>query len=183
MTPEERFLHYEWIATKSARRLCGVLGVAYSDAVAWGSLGLWQAVHRDYKPWVSVATRRVTGAIRDGAAQWHGLRDVGEKRRTKPYSVPLVDLSSDAAAIPRADALVWEARLDPYGLAEEERSYTKLYAALAKLSEREAQVIRRHYLKGEELQQIAAELGVSPPMVSKIKRRSLVKIRELLVTA
>ena len=53
-----------------------------------------------------------------------------------------------------------------------------LAKALAKLSERERDVIDERYFKGRTQSEIAAELGVSQVQVSRIEKKALMKLRE-----
>lgn len=65
------------------------------------------------------------------------------------------------------------------GLEQEWRRYL-IFWALERLSERERQVINRLYWDGRTEAEIAHELGISQQAVSKIKRKAIQKLRELL---
>jgi RNA polymerase sigma factor (sigma-70 family) len=65
------------------------------------------------------------------------------------------------------------------GLEREWRRYL-IFWALERLSERERQVINRLYWDGRTEAEIAHELGISQQAVSKIKRKAIQKLRELL---
>jgi RNA polymerase sigma factor (sigma-70 family) len=65
------------------------------------------------------------------------------------------------------------------GLEREWRRYL-IFWALERLSERERQVMKRLYWDGRTEAEIAHELGISQQAVSKIKRKAIQKLRELL---
>ena len=65
------------------------------------------------------------------------------------------------------------------GLEQEWRRYL-IFWALERLSERERQVMKRLYWDGRTEAEIAHELGISQQAVSKIKRKAIQKLRELL---
>jgi RNA polymerase sigma factor (sigma-70 family) len=65
------------------------------------------------------------------------------------------------------------------GLEREWRRYL-IFWALERLSERERQVMKRLYWDGRTEVEIAHELGISQQAVSKIKRKAIQKLRELL---
>ena len=53
-------------------------------------------------------------------------------------------------------------------------------AAIDALPEREAALMRRHYLDGERLDQIAIDLGLSKSWASRLHARALAKLSEAL---
>jgi RNA polymerase sigma factor (sigma-70 family) len=63
---------------------------------------------------------------------------------------------------------------------EQEWRRCLIFWALERLSERERQVINRLYWDGHTEAEIAHELGISQQAVSKIKRKAIQKLRELL---
>jgi RNA polymerase sigma factor (sigma-70 family) len=63
---------------------------------------------------------------------------------------------------------------------EQEWRRCLIFWALERLSERERQVINRLYWDGRTEAEIAHELGISQQAVSKIKRKAIQKLRELL---
>jgi RNA polymerase sigma factor (sigma-70 family) len=65
------------------------------------------------------------------------------------------------------------------GLEQEWRRYL-IFWALERLSERERQVLERLYWDGYTEAEVAKELGISQQAVSKIKRKAIQKLRELL---
>jgi RNA polymerase sigma factor (sigma-70 family) len=65
------------------------------------------------------------------------------------------------------------------GLEREWRRYL-IFWALERLSERERQVLERLYWDGYTEAEVAKELGISQQAVSKIKRKAIQKLRELL---
>ena len=65
------------------------------------------------------------------------------------------------------------------GLEGEWRRYL-IWWAMRQLSEQERQVLERLYGDGYTEEEIAQELGISQPVVSKVKRRALQKLKKLL---
>jgi RNA polymerase sigma factor (sigma-70 family) len=63
---------------------------------------------------------------------------------------------------------------------EQEWRRCLIFWALERLSERERQVINRLYWDEWTEAEIAHELGISQQAVSKIKRKAIQKLRELL---
>ena len=61
-------------------------------------------------------------------------------------------------------------------LAEEE--LRKLYAAMGKLTERQQEIIRLYFYKGLNQYEIAEELGIARPVVSKIMAAAIKKLRK-----
>ena len=61
-------------------------------------------------------------------------------------------------------------------LAEEE--LRKLYAAMGKLTERQQEIIQLYFYKGLNQYEIAAELGIARPVVSKIMTAAIKKLKK-----
>ena len=55
----------------------------------------------------------------------------------------------------------------------------RLYAAMGKLTERQSEVIQLYFYKGMTQQEIADELGIARPVVSKIMKAALKKIKKV----
>ena len=55
----------------------------------------------------------------------------------------------------------------------------RLYAAMGKLTERQSEVIQLYFYKGMTQQEIADELGTARPVVSKIMKAALKKIKKV----
>ena len=55
----------------------------------------------------------------------------------------------------------------------------RLYAAMGKLTERQSEVIQLYFYKGMTQQEIADELGIARPVVSKIMKAALKKIKRV----
>ena len=62
-------------------------------------------------------------------------------------------------------------------LADEE--LRRLYAAMGKLTERQSEVIQLYFYKGMTQQEIAEELGIARPVVSRIMKAALKKIKRV----
>lgn len=166
VTPEERYVQHENLVRVYAWRLYLSLGLELADALALGALGLWQAVHREHPNWEAFARVRVTGAIQDGARLLHGRHPA-----RRPTVVSLEHVAQEDNR--------WPELLTHFP--DEEQSYSKLHAALKKLDERSASILRRYYLADTPLQDIAADMGVTSARVSFLKARALRKLRDLLV--
>ena len=61
-------------------------------------------------------------------------------------------------------------------LAEEE--LRKLYAAMSKLTERQQEIIQLYFYKGLTQYEIAEELGIARPVVSKIMTAAIKKLKK-----
>lgn len=160
-SPERKFLQYEWLAYQYASRLSKQLRIEYDDALAWGRLGLWQAVHsEDQGHWLLYARTRVQGAIRDGARLWHGRYN---PKRQPPLFVHMSE------------------RYEPSFTPEEPKTYSKLLKALGELTERERDVLAAHFFTHEKQADVALRYNVSFVRISQIKSAALRRLRDILL--
>ncbi len=131
-------------------------------------------------PFGSFAYRRVRGAMIEGlgAAGPHSRgrrrRRAGRpERRALPFLCVYDDRQHMSESRREVAAQLAE-RIDDHRLA------TRLQSAMASLDERERELVCRHYLEGEDLQDIAADLGISRAWASRLHARALVRLREQL---
>lgn len=165
-SPEQRFFENQRLVTFIARRLYQSLHIELEDAIAWGHLGLWQACQKDHPVWEAYMRIRIAGAIKDGARVLHR-----RPRSQDPYEekYPTVVHFSE--------------RFEPpvvFDWPDEAPSYQNLYQAMAELSSRESEIVRRSFFKEDKLKDIAEEYGVSEARISIIRTRALLKIRKRL---
>lgn len=66
---------------------------------------------------------------------------------------------------------------DPFRIAERTSAHDKIQSALTALTDQESQVIGLHFFQDHSLSEIADDLGVSKPRITKIMNNSLEKLR------
>jgi RNA polymerase primary sigma factor len=112
--------------------------------------------------------------------------DVDPDELHKTMSIAMAHLSLDAPTIPGEDNKLLDYLPDEYQPGPEEEAFEKdlkekVEAALCKLKDREAKILRLYYgLDGKEamtLEQIGQDLGVTRERVRQIKERALARLR------
>jgi RNA polymerase sigma-70 factor (ECF subfamily) len=100
-----------------------------------------------------------------------GKRDV---RREQSLQAGLEESSA------RVEAWLAAEQSSPSLRAQRHEQAEQLAAALARLPEKQRQVVELHHLKGCSLEEIAEQLGCTKPAVAGLLRRGLPRLRELL---
>lgn len=177
-------------------------GMEAEDAIGYGMTGLIEAVDRyrvEKGRFSSLAYLRIQGAIYDGMIcfQWMKRHDQRlyqqwsrERRKTVGSDAPGFNecMEESSAAYPRPYRILipleqaWEVAEDtdrgPDCRIMEESDRIIIRQAVEELEEREADIIRRYYFKGQTFRQIAEETGRSTSRVSELHKKGL---RELKV--
>jgi len=154
------------------------------DLVSIGTEALLQASRRFDRsrnvPFGSFAYRRVRGAMIEGLGA-AGPHSRGRRRRRagRPERGPLpflceYDDRRQVGAGRRELVAQLAEQIDDH------RLQARLESAMAALDEREHDLIRRHYLEGEPLQDIARDLGISRAWASRLHARALLRLRDQL---
>lgn len=166
MTQEQKFFDNQKVVVLIAKKLHKSLRIELEDAVAWGHLGLWQACQKDHPVWEAYVRVRIAGAIKDGARILHRRfrGDVPHEARQYPIRVPF------------KESMV--SRLQSFSWPDEAPSYSNLNQALAELSRREAEILRRNFIQGHMLKDIAQDYGITEARISQIRKRALLKVRK-----
>ncbi|MGE4244214.1 sigma-70 family RNA polymerase sigma factor [Ramlibacter sp.] len=69
---------------------------------------------------------------------------------------------------------------DAYSQAEARQMRERLWRVVDRLTPREAQVIRRHYLQHQPFEEIARELGLTRGRISQLHRQAIERLRQAL---
>ncbi len=104
-----------------------------------------------------------------------GLRRVSKRRKRDPVSMDETAGPVPAKEGPNASALDWGARLRAFALA--------LDKAWADMEPKERMALSLRHNQGLNGRQIATALGTSPPTVTRILQRAVVKIRGQVIAA
>jgi RNA polymerase sigma factor FliA len=199
----------EPIAKRLARTMGRTSPSDLDDFIGYGQAALLEAARR-FDPALGVsfrtfASRRVEGAMLDGFRQLSAVsRRLHEKlsagtgtAQQAPASQrdPERLLAKHLAGIATAQAtgVLMQSGLDTQGeflavsakTAADEALWRRqmqqlIEQGIATLPSSEAALIRRHYLQGERLDHIAAELGVSPSTVSRLHTSALERLAKLV---
>lgn len=179
------------------RRLAGQLSRELSlfgqfdDLVAFGFGGLLEAKHR-FDPargvrFETFAYHRVRGAMLDGVRKMAPVsRRAHEAMRRDAELVPTAAPTGIDRAWTRISASLRAApqsRLrdpGPESWLIHQQAVRELPRALAALPERHRALIRGFYFEGRQLDDLAAELGISKSWASRLHRRALVWLRARL---
>lgn len=151
-------------ASRSMRTMC-----QQQDLEAFGLRGLWEAAVR-YDPdrgvpFAAYATSRVRGAIVDG------LRSDGTLPRRR---VSKEGLANRLAYLDNIDGLQSE---EPDRLLERAQMLQLVEDVLERMAPEHADMVRRHYLEGEALADIAREQGRSRSWGSRQLELALASLR------
>lgn len=209
-TRGELIEHYMPVAKIIAAKAFGLRTdplARFDDYLQYARVGLIEAVDR-YDAARNVAfetysAHRIRGAILNGleheseaSAQrsfWRArLQErtdslLGEKRAT-PERASLQDLIEVTVGLALGlvleeaaqEALDERPHANPYAVTELEQLTRRVRGLLAKLPEREQQIIRGHYFEGREMQTIAADCGITKGRVSQLHAQALGRLRSML---
>jgi len=209
-TRGELIEHYMPVAKIIAAKVFGLRtdpAASFDDYLQYARVGLVEAVDRfDWTrsvPFEAYSAPRIRGAILNGIAHetefsaqrsfWRVRMQertdslLGDKRH-QPERATLQELIQVTVGLALGLVLDESAQepideqlqSNPYAMTEMEQLIRQVRGLLAKLSEREQQVIRGHYFERRELQAIAAEHGLTKGRVSQIHAQALGRLRSLL---
>jgi RNA polymerase sigma factor for flagellar operon FliA len=146
------------------------------DLVAAGRMGLLDAFRRSPdrpEDFESYARTRVYGAVVDELR----AQDWLSRRQRKRFEAEGVSFGVDEL-FDETDTVT-----DPQRPVDHWVASDTVRFALDRIRERDARVIRLHYLEGVPQKDIAARLGVTQPRVTQIIRRGLLEMRTVLQAA
>lgn len=209
-TRGELIEHYMPVAKIIAAKVFGLRSdpsASFDDYLQYARVGLLEAVDRfDWTrsvPFEAYSTPRIRGAILNGIAHetevsaqrrfWRTRMQertdslLGDKHR-EPERATLQELIQVTVGLALGlvldesaeEPIDEQVRSNPYAMTEMEQLIRQVRSLLAKLSEREQQVIRGHYFERRELQAIAADCGLTKGRVSQIHAQALARLRTLL---
>ena len=209
-TRGELIEHYMPVAKIIAAKAFGLRAdpaASFDDYLQYARVGLLEAVDRfDWTrsiPFEAYSAPRIRGAILNGiardselAAQWRFRRKCLQERTSsllddKPGGAEqatlqewiqvTIGLALGLMLDESAEALADEQlQSNPYAMTEMDQLIRQVRALLVKLTEREQDVIRRHYFERRDLQTIAEELGITKGRVSQLHAQALARLRSLL---
>ena len=137
----------------------------------------------DYRYDFNDGTYQVVPAEVFEEAEW-SLRLIMEGERRLEHNLNKTSSKYEAAVL-ECDGSDWSDSIMVDFLEEEnaemlaDQELRRLYAAIGKLTERQREVIELYYFKGMTQQEIAEELGIARPVVSKIMKAALKKIKKV----
>ncbi len=208
-TRDELIESYMPLARSTAARLFGARiddSIPFDDYLQYARLGLVEAVDR-YDPereasFETFSSYRIRGAILNGlgkeselSAQRGYWRTRTQERidslKSNAFQNPDVELDSFVQmTVGLAIGILLDetpeephdesASANPYAAAELAELRRIIRRAVEVLSEREGEVIRRHYFGNWEFQLIARELGITKGRVSQLHSQALARIRHVL---
>jgi len=153
--------------------------VDLDDLIAYGAIGLLQSIDRfedgPDRKFVTFAWHRIRGAVLDGLAAmaWFNRADY---ERGVYAEMPIPQADPAMAAIP--------AKIFPVPVIAEQRELgTILQTAIGALSEREQILLKATFFGHQTLTDAARSLGIGTAWASRLQRRSLAKLREVLAEA
>lgn len=195
MADEELIDQHQHMVRGLACRLRRELGIPseLDDLVAFGFGGLLEA-RRRFDPargvrFQTYAYHRVRGAMLDGVRKMADVprrahQRLESERHKEPTAAPSALDKSFARARNRmtgASPLQSEyGTTSPESAILRDEAIARLLEALSALSPRERRIVRGRYFKGELLETVAAELGVSKSWASRLHTHALRKLRALL---
>ncbi len=179
MSPQELFKQYQPVAKRIALAYLRKVprSVLRDDLEAAALLGLWQAVNGnpDREGFEWYLRVRVRGAVLDELRRQDWL-----PRRMRQRAL---EEGAAAVAVIRMDDLSPQEReglgfaLPPADeLADEHRTRADLDKEIARLPDREREILER-LMSGATQDMIAAEQGVSAPRVSQLRARAIARLR------
>ncbi len=117
--------------------------------------------------------RREVPTMREMAAQIAGLGGA----LVVAYRSQVLSLDEE---LPDGDEGPLDHDADPAAIAERRERIAQIRAALEALSERQREVIRRHYLQGQTVQSVGEQMNISPQRVSQLRQTALDNMRKTL---
>ena len=161
--------------------------VLRDDLVAAGSFGLIDALRKsvDRGPAFDWYARiRIRGAVVDELRSQDWLT---RRARTRAARAQAQGESAGASVVgfddlpeSQAHAFADETVASPQQQVEQRMDRAALERAVARLPEREANIVTWHYFEGVPFKLIASRLGVSEPRVSQLHARAMGRLREAL---
>lgn len=136
----------------------------------------------DYRYDFSDGTYQVVPAEVFEEAEW-SLRLIMEGERRLEHNLNKTSSKYEAAVL-ECDGSDWSDSVMVDFLEEEnaeiiaDEELRRLYAAMRKLTERQMEIVELYYFKGMTQQEIADELGIARPVVSKIMKAGLNKLKK-----
>jgi RNA polymerase sigma factor for flagellar operon FliA len=173
------------VVARSLRKLPP--NVLRDDLIAAGTMGLLDALRRSADrdsgfEWY--ARVRIRGAVVDELRTQDWLTRRARTRMTKAQaqgeSAGTAVIGFDDLPEARALSLADESIAGPHEAVELRMQRSALECAVAKLPEREAQIVSWHYFEGVAFKDIASRLGVSEPRISQLHARAMGRLRETL---
>ena len=137
----------------------------------------------DYRYDFNDGTYQVVPAEVFEEAEW-SLRLIMEGERRLEHNLNKTSSKYEAAVL-ECDGSDWSDSIMVDFLEEDnaemlaDQELRRLYAAMGKLTERQREIIELYYFKGMTQQEIAEELGIARPVVSKIMKAALKKIKKV----
>lgn len=209
-TRGELIEHYMPVAKIIAAKVFGLRtdpAASFDDYLQYARVGLVEAVDRfDWTrsvPFEAYSAPRIRGAILNGLAyetEFSAQRSFWRTRMQdradsllgaksgQPEGATLQELIQVTVGLALGlvldqspeDPVDEQPQSNPYAMTEMEQLIRQVRTLLAKLTEREQQVIRGHYFEHRELQAIATDCGLSKGRVSQIHAQALAHLRALL---
>lgn len=171
----DRIIEYLPVAARVARNhsAAGIPALERADLAATATLAVIRAVddHDGRGDLEGYAGARAKHALIDE------LRKMRAGKRHHHDDVRILSIQAHAARLGRT-ACPGPAGRDPATAAA--AGTLDIDAALGQLSPVAGRVIVRHYIQGQRLKDIAADLGCSPSRVSQIKKRALRQLEKIL---
>lgn len=198
MPGEELIVQHRAMVVGLAGRLRRELSLPgeLDDLIAFGFGGLLEAQRR-YDPsrgvrFSTFAYHRVRGAMLDGVRSMAAMpRRAHERSRVEGEPMLTAIPSSTDKAFARISASLTSAAPIPHASAEESpestllqgESIQRMLEALGALPDRQRALLRGHYFEGRQLDELAAELGISRSWASRLHVQALRVLREALQSA
>lgn len=159
------------VAFGIARRLPSHVDI--DDLISAGSLGYAKAasIHDPVRgPLDAFAILKIRGAILDFLRQGPGT-----PRRTRKNTQDKMPFIVGMESLPEVsiESVAFEA-------VHVQRMLPRLAGALLQLEERLRYIVERNYYDDVSIEEIAAEMGVSPSRISQLRTKALNKLRESL---
>lgn len=207
----EHYMQFARVMAASLYKLRATNAVAFDDYLQYARTGLLESIdrfdpNRDVK-FEAFAAIRIRGSVLNGlemeteqAAQYkarnaHHLSERLDSIRhaeIKPNSAQLLESWVNTVVSVALGVLLTDIEqssadqqnvANPYASVELLYVRQKLMSSLAKLSPREAAVVKMHYFEQEEFQLIAEKLNVSKGRVSQLHAQALNKLKQILRTS
>jgi RNA polymerase sigma factor for flagellar operon FliA len=174
-------------------------GLETEDLVAAGNFGLCKAAaafdpSRDVQ-FLTYAVTMIRGAILEHCRDWdfypRSLRDKVKAMQEKSDAANVPSLAPvGSLEIKRPDGegaashldLLKDERPGPEALAMDADARRTVARAIARLPEREAFVVARHYYDGAAFREIAEEIGISESRTYQLNQQAMARLRRCLTS-